>query len=313
VTSSKRRGSWSASRREAVTGLLYISPFLLGFLIFTAYPMLASLYLSFTKYNIVQPPVWIGLDNYQQAFVRDKLFWSSLERTAVYALLTVVLGITGSLGSAILLNQRYPGTTFFRTFFFLPSITPTVASALLWTWIFNPTIGLLNYVLGLVGITGPAWLQSTGWAIPSLAIIALWGTIGGSQMIVFLAGLQGVPQELYEAAQIDGAGSWPRFWMITLPLISPTMFFNVVLSIIGALSVFSLAYIATGGGPSYATYFYVYHLFNSAFQFSVMGYASAMAWLFLIIVLILTLIQFRMSTRWVYYAGGQEGTGQDGR
>jgi multiple sugar transport system permease protein len=296
-----------------VTGLLYISPFLLGFLIFTAYPMLASLYLSFTKYNIVQPPVWVGLDNYQQAFLRDKLFWSSLQRTAEYALLTVVLGITGSLGSAILLNQRYPGTTLLRTFFFLPSITPTVASALLWTWIFNPTIGLLNYLLGLVGITGPAWLQSTGWAIPSLAIIALWGTIGGSQMIVFLAGLQGVPHELYEAAQIDGAGSWPRFWMITLPLISPTMFFNVVLSIIGALSVFSLAYIATGGGPSYATYFYVYHLFNSAFQFSVMGYASAMAWVFLVIVLILTLIQFRMSTRWVYYAGGQEGTGQDGR
>jgi multiple sugar transport system permease protein len=296
-----------------VTGLLYISPFLLGFLIFTAYPMLASLYLSFTKYNIVQPPVWIGLDNYQQAFLRDKLFWSSLQRTAVYAVLTVALGISGSLGSAILLNQRYPGTTLFRTFFFLPSITPTVASALLWTWIFNPTIGLLNYVLGLVGITGPSWLQSTGWAIPSLAIIALWGTIGGSQMIVFLAGLQGVPHELYEAAQIDGAGSWPRFWRITLPLISPTMFFNVVLSIIGALSVFSLAYIATGGGPSYATYFYVYHLFNSAFQFSVMGYASAMAWVFLVIVLILTLIQFRMSTRWVYYAGGQEGTGQDGR
>jgi multiple sugar transport system permease protein len=313
TSTTARRGYWTASRREALAGLLYISPFLLGFLIFTAYPMVASLYLSFTKYNIVQPPVWIGLENYQQAFFKDKLFWTSLQRTAEYALLVVLLGVAGSLGAAMLLNRRYYGTTIFRTLFFLPSITPTVASALLWTWIFNPTIGLLNYLLGLVGLSGPAWLQSTTWAIPSLVIVALWGTIGGSQMIVFLAGLQGVPQELYEAAEIDGAGRWASFRNITLPLISPTMFFNVVLSIIGALSVFSLAYIATGGGPSYATYFYVYHLFNSAFQFSLMGYASAMAWVFLVIVLILTLIQFRMSSRWVYYAGGQEGSGNDGR
>lgn len=300
-----QRGYWTQGRREALEGLLYISPFLLGFLIFTAYPMTASLYLSFTKYNIIQPPTWIGPANYVEAFGKDNLFWSSLVRTAEYAVLTVLLGVAGSLGSALLLSQRRAGTTVFRTFFFVPSITPSVASALLWTWIFQPSIGVLNYLLGLVGIEGPAWLQSTSWAIPSLVIIALWGTIGGSQMIVFLAGLQGVPQEMYEAAEIDGAGAWKRFINITLPLISPTMFFNVVLSIIGALSVFSLAYIATGGGPAYATYFYVYHLFNKAFQDSLMGYASAMAWVFLIIVLILTLIQFRLSNRWVYYAGGE--------
>ena len=292
------------ARREAIEGLLYISPFLLGFIIFTAYPMIASFYLSFTKYNIVNPPLWIGLDNYNQAFFKDDQFWGALRHTAYFALLNVTFGIAGSLGAAMLLNQGFRGTTTFRTFFFLPSVTPIIASALLWTWIFQPNIGLLNYVLGLAHIPGPAWLQSSYWAVPSIAIISLWGTFGGTRMIIFLAALQSVPQEMYEAAEIDGAGRWRKFWHITLPLISPTMFFNVVLTIIGSLSVFSLAYIATGGGPNYATYVYVYHLFKNAFEFSQMGYAAALAWLFFIIVLVLTLFQFRLSNRWVYYAGG---------
>ena len=291
------------ARREAIEGFLYISPFLLGFLIFTAYPMIASLYLSFTKFNIISAPTWIGLDNYQEAFFQDEQFWGSLKRTGIFALLNVTLGVLGSLGAALLLSQNYKGTTTFRTFFFLPSITPVIASALLWVWIFQPTIGLLNYLLGMVGIQGPPWLQSGTWAIPSVAIISLWGTIGGSRMIIFLAALQSVPQELYEAAEIDGAGPWRKFWTITLPMISPTMFFNVVLTIIGSLSVFSLSYIATGGGPNYATYFYVYHLFKSAFEFSRMGYAAAMAWVFFLIVLVLTAIQFRVSKSWVFYAG----------
>ncbi|HEV8636646.1 MAG TPA: sugar ABC transporter permease [Chloroflexota bacterium] len=311
---ASRRGFWTMARREALEGYFYIAPFLLGFLIFTAYPTLASLYLSFTKYNIIQPPDWIGLENYAEAFGKDRLFWSSLEKTGRFALLNVLVGVLGSLGAAMLLNQRFAGTTVFRTFFFLPSITPIIASALLWGWIFQPTIGLLNYLLGQIGVEGPAWLQSSGWAIPSLVIISLWGSIGGSRMIVFLAGLQAVPQEMYEAAEIDGAGAWSQFVNITLPLISPTMFFNVVLAIIGSLSVFSLAYIATGGGPNYATYFYVYHLFKNAFEFSRMGYASAMAWIFLLIVMALTVLQFRLSNRWVYYAGAesQERT-SDGR
>ena len=221
----------------------------------------------------------------------------------MFALLNVTLGVIGSLGAALLLNQRFRGTTVFRTFFFLPSITPIIASALLWVWIFQPTIGLLNYLLAVIGIQGPAWLQSSTWAIPSVAIVSLWGTIGGTRMIIFLAALQGVPQEMYDAAHMDGAGPWRRFVSITLPLISPTMFFNVVLTVIGSLSVFSLAYIATGGGPNYATYFYVYHLFKNAFEFSRMGYAAAMAWLFFLIILALTLVQFRFSNRWVYYAG----------
>lgn len=298
-----RRKSSKLARREAMEGLLYISPFLLGFLIFTAYPMIASIYLSFTKYNIITPPTWIGLDNYQEAFFKDAQFWDSLRRTGVFALLNVTLGIIGSLGAALLLNQRFRGTTVFRTFFFLPSITPIIASVLLWSWIYQPTIGLLNYLLGLIGIEGPAWLQSTNWAIPSVAIVSLWGTIGGTRMIIFLAALQAVPQEMYDAAHIDGAGVWRRFVNITLPLISPTMFFNVVLTIIGSLSVFSIAYIATGGGPNYATYFYVYHLYKNAFEFSRMGYAAAMAWMFFLIILVLTLVQFRFSRRWVFYAG----------
>jgi multiple sugar transport system permease protein len=306
-----RRRRSALARREAMEGLLYVSPFLLGFLIFTAYPMIASFYLSFTKYNILNPPTFIGLENYQEAFFNDEQFWSSLRRTGVFAFLNVTLGVLGSLGAAMLLNQRFPGTTIFRTFFFLPSITPIIASALLWTWIYQPTIGLLNYLLSFIGIQGPAWLQSTNWAIPSVAIVSLWGTIGGTRMIIFLAALQGVPQEMYEAAEIDGAGPWRRFVNITLPLISPTMFFNVVLAIIGSLSVFSLAYIATGGGPNYATYFYVYNLFKNAFEFSRMGYASAMAWLFFLIVLVLTVVQFRLSSRWVYYAGGDAREGAD--
>jgi multiple sugar transport system permease protein len=275
-----------------------------GFLIFTAYPMIASLYLSFTNFNIISAPVWVGLENYQEAFFKDEQFWGSLKRTGVFALLNVTLGVLGSLGAAMLLSQNRRGTTTFRTFFFLPSITPIIASALLWVWIFQPTIGLLNYLLSMIGIEGPAWLQSGNWAIPSVAIVSLWGTIGGSRMIIFLAALQSVPQEMYEAAEIDGAGPWRKFWYITLPMISPTMFFNVVLTIIGSLSVFSLAYIATGGGPNYATYFYVFHLFKNAFEFSRMGYAAAMAWVFFLIVLVLTVVQFRLSNRWVFYAGG---------
>jgi multiple sugar transport system permease protein len=309
------RPGWSMRRREAMEGYLYIAPWLFGFAVFTAFPILFSLYLSFTNYNVITwPPPWRGLENYIEAFFTDKLFWPSLWRTIHFALYVVPLGVLGSLGAALLLNQGYKGTTIFRTLYYMPTITPVIASALLWIWIFQPSIGVMNYLLSLVGIPGPGWLQSTTWAIPSVAIIALWGSIGGSRMIVFLAGLQGVPRELYEASEIDGANAWQRFWTVTLPMISPTMFFNLIISIIGALSVFSISYIATGGGPAYATYFYVYYLFNNAFQFSRMGYASALAWIFLVIVLVLTVVQFSLSKRWVFYAGEEASErGNDGR
>lgn len=298
------------ARRKALEGYLYISPFLLGFLIFTAYPLVMSFYLSFTNYNIISDPVWAGLDNYRRAFFEDDLFWSSIRRTGTFALWVVPFGIVCSLLAAMLLNQGLPGTSIFRTIFFLPSITPIIASVLIWLWILQPSIGVMNYLLSLVGIPGPAWVQSTAWAMPSLVLLSLWNTAGGSRMIVFLAGLQGVPQELYEAAHIDGASAWQRFWNVTVPMISPTIFFNLIISVIGALSVFSVAYIGTQGGPAYATYFYVYHLYVSAFQYSLMGYASALAWIFLVIVLALTALQFNLQSRWVYYAGDEKSDGK---
>jgi multiple sugar transport system permease protein len=304
-----RRRSSPLTRRKAIEGYLYISPFLLGFLIFTAYPLIASFYLSFTSYNIISDPTWIGLENYHRAFMVDNQFWASLGRTARYALMVVPIGIVCSLLAAILLNQGFKGTTIFRAVFFLPSITPVIASVLIWLWLLQPSIGVVNYLLSLIGVPGPPWVQSTTWALPSLVILSLWNTAGGSRMIVFLAGLQGVPQELYEAAHIDGANRWQRFVNVTVPMISPTIFFNLVISVIGALSVFSVAYIGTQGGPAYATYFYVYHLYVSAFQFNLMGYASALAWIFLVIVLALTFVQFTLQKRWVYYAGDERGSG----
>lgn len=298
MTSRRASRGSPLARRRALEGYLYISPFLVGFAVFTAYPLLASLYLSFTNFNLLNAPTWVSLDNYIRAFTGDGLFWSSLARTAQYAVELVPLGIVASLGVALLLNQSHRGTSLFRTFFFLPSITPIIASVLIWLWILQPSIGVLNYLLGLVHIPGPPWVQSTAWALPSLVLLSLWNTAGGSRMIVFLAGLQGVPVELYDAAKIDGANAWQRFRNVTLPMI----FFNVVVSIIGALSVFSVAYIGTQGGPAYATYFYVYHLYTTAFQYSLMGYAAALAWIFLAVVLSLTAIQFRLQSRWVYYA-----------
>ncbi len=306
-----RQSYWTMARRESIEGLLYVSPWMLGFLVFTAYPIFASLYLSLTRYNILEPPTFAGLANYSTALFDDKLFWHSLSRTLIFAGMNVTLGITGSLLAAVFLNERHRGTTVYRTLFFLPSVTPVVASALLWVWIFQPRIGVLNFLLGSIGVQGPAWFQSTSWAIPSVVIVSLWGSIGGSRMIVFLAGLQGVPQEMYEVADLDGAGRWSRFWHVTVPLISPSIFFNMVLMIISSMSVFSLAYIATGGGPARATYFYVYHLFSKAFQDQEMGYASALAWMFFLILLTFTVVQFRASNRWVYYGGEVENRAGD--
>ena len=303
-------GSVRLRRRQALIGYLWISPWLIGAVLFTVGPMLASLFLSFTQYNIVESPRWIGLANYIQAFTKDELFWGSMWRTLIYAAVTVTLGIAGSLGAALLLNRPWRGTALLRTAFFLPSLVPIVASALLWRWIFNPQVGLFNYLLGLVGIRGPAWFASTEWAMPGLIIMALWGTIGGSQMLIFLAGLQGVPRELYEAAEVDGAGVWGRFRHVTLPMISPTLFFNTILGLIGGLKVFSAAYVGTEGGPAYATWFYLLHLYFQAFRFFEMGYASALAWIFFAIVITLTIVQVRWSSRWVYYEGADGGGGR---
>ena len=290
--------------REAVYGHAFALPWTLGFLLWVGGPLVASLYFSFSEYSIASAPVFIGFGNYTQALLADDLFWSSLGRTFYYVLLTVPLGIIGSLLVATALNQELPGTLLYRSLYYLPSLTPAVALTVLWKWILHPRLGVLNHILkSLFGIEGPGWLGTTEWAIPSLAVMALWGGIGGNQMLIFLAGLQGVPQPLYDAAKIDGANPWHTFRHVTLPMISPTIFFNLVLGIIGALKVFTSAFVATRGGPARATWFFALHIYANAFEYFQMGYASALAWIFLLILLGFTLIQFRLSSRWVYYAG----------
>ncbi len=291
----------SLQRREALEGYLWISPWLIGFLIFSLGPIIASFYLSLTKYKIGGVPQWVGFANYQEAFFNDKLFWPSLGRTAYYSVAVVILGVVLSLFAAILLNQDLRGKSFFRALFYLPSLTPLVSLALLWTWLLHPKLGLMNYLLTFVGIEGPGWLVDRAWAIPSLILISLWASVGGGRMIIFLAGLQGVPKEIYESADLDGANSWQRFWSITVPLISPVIFFNVILGVIGSFGVFSLAYIATAGGPNYATWFFMLHLYYNAFDYFQMGYASALAWVFFLIIFVLSFLQIKLSNRWVYY------------
>jgi multiple sugar transport system permease protein len=294
----------AARRREAIAGILWSCPWLLGFAIFTLGPVVASLYLSFNQYTIASVPKWIGFDNYVRAIGgQDALFWPSLGVTLHYALVTVPVGISLSLLIAIALNQRVRGMPLWRTGFFLPSLTPAPAMALIWAWLLQPDFGGVNTLLHFLGISGPKWLADPDTALTALIIIALWGSVGGGTMIIFLAGLQGVPAELHEAAQIDGAGRWTRFWHVTLPMISPTILFNLVIGIVGALQAFTVPYIATGGGPNYATWFYIIHLYQNGFQDFDMGYASALAWIFLVLVLTLTFINLRLSNRWVYYEG----------
>ncbi len=290
-------------RREAIEGILYTSPWIVGFIVFIAGPLFASLYLSFTKYNVLRPAKFIGLENYIVALTKDPLFLPSIGRTFYYAALLVPLSMIGSLVVAILLNQKLVATTAWRTMFFLPTLTPLIAAALLWRWMLNPDVGLVNYLLGQVGIKGPGWLSSIEWAIPALVIMGLWASVGGSRMIIFLAGLQDVPKELLESAEIDGAGTWAKFWNVTLPLITPTIFFNLILGIIFALRTFEAAFITTNGGPAYATWFISLHIYQNAFVSFDMGYASALSWLLFIILTVFTYLQFRLSGSWVFYAG----------
>jgi multiple sugar transport system permease protein len=298
-----RRSFLTGPRREAFLGYLYIAPWIFGFLVFTVGPMIASFYFSLTNYNTVTPARFIGLENYRRLFFDDPRFIQSLGNTLYYVVIGVPLGIVISLAIALMLNQGVWGTRVYRTLFFLPTITPIVASILVWQLLFNPGFGLINYLLSFVGIDGPTWLASETWVKPSLIIIALWGSVGGSRMLIFLAGLQSIPPDMYEAASLDGANAVRRFWSITLPMLSPAIFFNVILSVIEGFRIFTPAYIATQGGPNYASNFFMLYLFNNAFSFLNMGYASAMAWVLFVLVLVLTVFQFRMARRWVYYEG----------
>lgn len=301
-----RTGRSRVELRRLLSGLAFTSPWILGMTVFTLYPVAASLFYSFCDYSILKSPVWCGLDNYRQ-IAGDELFWKSLRNTLFYAALSVPLGTVVSLGLAMLLNQDTRGKSLFRTLFYLPSIVPVVASSMLWLWIFNGQYGLLNSVLGpvlsLFGLSAPAWMVDPNWAKPALVLMSLWGT--GNAMVVYLAGLQNVPRELYEAAEMDGAGPWRKFRHVTLPALAPVIYFNVIMGLIGAMQVFTQAYImsemangngnGSDGNPARSTLFYTIYLFSTAFYDLRMGYASAMAYILFIIIATLTWLASRLS------------------
>ena len=281
-------------------GLFCAAPWIIGFLAFTGGPLLFSIVISFCEYDILNPPRMTGLDNYRWMFTQDTLFWKSMGNT-LYMLIGIPLGMGLSLGMALLLNLKIRGIAVWRTFFYLPSIMPAVASSILWIWIFNPNAGLLNSVLASFGIHGPNWLQDEHTSKISLIIMGLWGAGGG--MIIWLAGLKGISESYYEAAELDGAGIGQKFFHVTLPMLSPYIYFNLIMGLIGTFQIFTQAFIMTEGGPVNSTLFYAYHLFNNAFRYLHMGYACAMGWVLFLIVFGLTVLQTQLSKRWVHYEG----------
>lgn len=289
---------------NTVTAYTLILPWLLGFLIWTAYPILTSLYLSFTSYDVIRPPTWVGLENYISIFSQDIDFWASLRITMLYALFSVPLGIVGSLLVAILLNNDIRGIGIYRTLYYLPSILPAVAIALLWRWIFSPDAGLLNNalgpLLGLFRIPPPNWFGDANYVLPAFIIISLWG-VAGSNMVIFLAALKDVPRHLHEAAEIDGASAWDRFFAVTLPMITPVIFLQVVLGMIGALQIFTVAAFIRST-PAAGKFMNVL-IYQAGFQQYRMGYASALAWILFALILVLTLLVYRSSESWVYFEG----------
>lgn len=293
----------SESKRDNMYFYLFISPWLIGFIVFALYPILASLYYSFTDYDIISSPHFIGLDNYKELF-EDELFYKSIIVTLKYTLISVPLGLFLSLIFAMLINMKIPARGFFRTAMYFPSMVSGVSMSLLWFWIFNPEVGVFNYILSWFGVKGPAWFLDENFAIWALIIMTFWGV--GAGMIIFLAGLQGVPSSLLEAAKLDGAGRWKTFWNVTFPMISPVFLFQLIMSVIESFQVFTQAYVMTQGGPNYSTRFYVYNVYVSAFKDFRLGYASAMAWLLLLAILIITVIIMKSSNRFVYYEGGRE-------
>lgn len=293
----------SLKTREAIWFYIFILPWLIAFSIFTFYPIIASFVLGFTKYNAIQPPQFVGFRNFQLLY-DDPVFWKSLRVTFGYAIIFVPIQLGSSLVLAALLNLRVFGMRTIRTIYYLPSILPTVVTGLVWVWLFNPDFGLLNFILfKLTGIRGPNWLGSETWVMPAVIISGLWGI--GSGVIIFLASLQSVPQELYEAAELDGAGILGRFRNVTIPIISPVILYNLLIGMIFSLQTFARIYVMTQGGPNYASYFYALFLYENAFSYFKLGLASAQAWIMFIIILILTIVALKGSGRWVYYAGGK--------
>lgn len=286
--------SSKTDRKNLRNGLLFISPWIIGFLLFTAYPLFSSLYYSLTDYNIINEPVWVGLDNYVKLFTGDSLFYKVLYNTLFMIVVGISVTTVGSVFIAILLNnRRIRGLAFFRVVFFLPTLVPLVVLSILWIWVLQPDNGVLNTILGFIGIEGPGWFSSPFWAKPAFVLMAFWGS--GQMIIIYLAGLQGISDSLYEAASIDGASSWRQVLHITIPMLKPVIVFNVITGMIGTLQSFAESFIITNGGPDGSTMFYSLYLYQNAFQYAKMGYASAMAWILLVIALLITLFLFKLS------------------
>jgi multiple sugar transport system permease protein len=286
--------------REQRLGLLFISPWLAGFVLLTIIPVFTTLYLSFTDYKVLSPPRWVGWANYRDLLTDTEYFWPSLGNT-VFFFLELPAALALGLALALLLDQKLRGMALYRTIYYLPSIVPVVANAMLWLWLLNPEYGLINAGLRAVHLPGAPWLASPLWAKPALILMDLWA-VGGS-MVIYLAALQGVPTPLYEAASLDGANAWNRFVNVTLPAISPVIFFNLIMGVIGTFQYFTQTFVMTRGGPDKATLFYALYLYQNAFQYFRMGTACAMAWLLFLITLVATLLVFKTSARWVYYEG----------
>jgi multiple sugar transport system permease protein len=307
----KRRSKLSLAKRESLTGWLFASPWIFGFLLFTVVPMLFSLYTSFTKYNIIKPPQWIGVENYYNILFEDPMFIKSMSNTLWMVVIKTPLVVIFSIGIALLLNVKMPGEKFFRGIIYLPNVLSGIAAVFLWQWILAPN-GLFNRFLEIFGINGPSWFVDPVWTKPGMVVMGMWW-IGGN-VIIYLAGIKGIPESLYEAAEMDGASAWQKTRKITLPLLTPTIFFQVITGIIGAFQIFQTALILSGqnsalGGPGQSMLFYVLYLYNRAFgRVGVgglqMGYASALAWILFLIILAITGIQLWLSKKWVYYETG---------
>jgi multiple sugar transport system permease protein len=294
-------GRWprlTLAQRRNLNGYLCISPFILGFFLWFVIPALVAIYLVFHDWNLIAPPEFVGLKNIERLF-RDTLFWQSLRVTIVYTLLSVPLGLIFSFLLALLINVKIRGIALFRTIYYLPSIVPAVANAVLWAWVLNTEFGLINSILRSVGFTKIRWLQDPAIALPALVLVSLWSV--GGPMIIFLAGLQGIPDIYYEAAEIDGAGRWTKLRHITIPLMSPIIFFNLVIGIIGTFQVFTVGFLITDGGPQNATLFFVLYIYRNAFEYLDMGYAATLSWVLFFIIMALTLVVFKYLGSRVYY------------
>lgn len=300
----KRKKLSVAEKAEEKSFYLMILPWIIGFLAFTLVPMVTSAVLSFMNYDYISEAKFIGLANYSSLF-HDPLFYQSLIVTVLYSVVSVPLSLIVAFLLALLLNTKVKGLPVFRTIFYLPSLVTGAAASVLWLWMFNPQFGVINTVLGYFGIKGPGWVFDKDWAMPALIIMSLWSVGGG--MLIYLSGLQGIPTELYEAAKIDGAGKLVSTFKITIPLMTPVIFYNLIMGIIGSFQTFTQAYVMTDGGPEYSTYFYVYYLYKNAFMNFKIGYASAQAWILFFIILLLTALVFKSSTAWVYYENNRKG------